>query len=266
MIKHPSAMLYIFADEATFISKLDRRTAAIVRAKKANQYQLLAAEVGGYSNVNPSAMQIKQAFEDIYGMTPGEALVKLAMGEEVAGKNWAKGVYGVGAVRRNDFNQDSSITVDSKTGQILVNGTAVKCETIYGGVSGKKITSYVYRAEDGKTYTSQRVGTKYYAGTVTDADGVMQNANGQVTDESYTNTIWANCGSLIDMLLKWIMSLFGLDKNEDGTKKEMLTAENTMASQKDGFVEENDYTLPLVAAAAAGGYLLYSNRKKIFGK
>lgn len=256
MLQHPSSMLYIFADDA-FLAKLDSKTASIIRKKRANQYQLLAAESGGYGNRQTAAAQISAAFEEMYGMKPGKALVVLAQGGEVAGKNWAAGVYGVGAIKRPDFSQNSAVTVNSKTGEISVNGTVVQAKTIYGGTTGKKIQSYIYTDANGNTYTSQKMGTKYYAGTYTTSDGKMENANGQTVTEADSNSLWTSCGSIIETVVNWLMSLFG------GTdEEELITADNTLASQGDGFVETTSASTPLIIAAAAVGTYLYTQKGK----
>ena len=110
ILQNPANFLYLFADEQLFLQRIDAKSASIIRAKKINQQQVLVNAVTS-ANYNSAIDEVRTAFTNIYGMSPEKALVTLANGGEVAGKNWAEGIYGVGAVKRQDFVQNTSVKV-----------------------------------------------------------------------------------------------------------------------------------------------------------
>lgn len=253
--------MYVWADEIKFISKLDKRTAVIIRQKKANQNKIITLSAKEYGlTVQEYYNAIRQAFIDSYGCTPVDALMTLAAGGSVAGKNWADGVYGVGALKNSTFTQNKSITIDPATGEIKKNGITVSqlSSAVYGKKGGKTVvTGYSYTDENGNTYTSQlhKASGVYYAGQYSTNSGVLQNSNGMNITAADASSIWESIASGLETFVNWLISLF--TKND----KELLTAGNTIPQQTDGFVTETAGGGWLLAVAAAG--ILVSGGLKI---
>lgn len=255
--KHPALMLYCWADKDAFLSKLDRKTAGIIAQKKANQLQVMALLSGGYNNqFYANLAEVKQAFVDIYDMTPEKALVTLANGGEVAGKNWVQGIYGVGKTQRIDFVQNSAVKVDTETGKILVNGVAVEASPVYGGVGYKNIKGYSY-VLGGVTFSSQLIGKKYFAGTVTLADGTTQDANGDPVTDADSSSIWLSIIGFVEKLVNWFLTVIGKEDKK-------ITAENTIPAQGDGFTYDTaEAGFPWwILALVGGGWLLSGGKFK----
>lgn len=246
--KHPANFLYIWADEQKFLRYIPTKYASIIRVKKANENKLLDLSAEKYGSTKEAYTNaIREAFIKTYGITPAAALVKLAKGEQVAGKNWKEGVFGIGATGTT-FSQNKNVTVDPKTGHILLNGQDTYKEgddVLYADVNGKTVAyQYYYTAADGTSYSSQRNSLgKYFAARYSDKDGNLYDANGKATTEEYAADIWGNIIMAIESFINWLLSLFG-------TGKETLNADNTLPSQTaDGFVTES-------GVGEAGGILL----------
>lgn len=259
-LQNPANFLYLFADEKNFLSKLDSRTASIIRAKKRNQQQVLVVAAGGNQNYNDARNQVRQALVDTYGKSPELILVDLANGKQVAGKNWAAGIYGVGKVIKTTFSQNSGITVDPETG-FLMQG-----DTIVGKSSGDYVkqgnrcvaNTYSYTDESGNTFTSQynKATKKYYAATYTTADGLKQNAEGQEVTNADSSSIWANVIESVSMFIQWLISLF-----TGSSDRTLITDSNTVPSQSDGFIQETNNASGWLIAALVGGALFFGMPK-----
>ena len=262
--KHPANFLYIFADEKAFLQRIPAEYANVIRGKKANQNKLLMLSAQKYKSTYDEYKEaVRSGFMDIYGMTPAQALVNLASGKDVAGKNWSKGVYGVGALKQTSF-AGTGYSVDPTTGTILDNGVPTATEkTIYRDVNGKTVPFQIY-AYDNTTdtmYMSQldEATGKYYATTKTnDKTGEMFNALGKSVTTSDSASMWENIIMCVGNFLAWLISLFS-----GGTTT--LTEENTLPDQSaDGFVTEAGIgeAGAILLALAAGGALLVSGSKK----
>lgn len=234
LVNRPETVLYAFAPDA-FIAKLGNKAKTIVYYKKQNQVKLintLAVDAG--MDYASATARIQQSFQNAYGMYPYDALKVLASGGEVAGKNWAKGVFGIGLLpKRQDFAQNMGVSVDPKTGKILVNGVeGANQVSVY---SGSKIKSYSYTDANGNTYTSVRnLSGKYYANTYTASGSeVTQNANGDTVTSADSASIWTSVTEIFNNLWNWLMRLLGINKEET-----ILDPQNTIPMQTDGFVEE----------------------------
>lgn len=256
--KSPANFMYVWADPNRFLSKIDSKSAAIINAKRLNQIKVLKLSAQKYNTTYEAYTNaIHSAFVGYYGLTPAQALVKLANGGEVAGKNWVKGVYGIGATRRSNFYQNGNVKVDEKTGHILYNGKDVTSSdgVVYGKVKGKAFPISYSAVIDGKTYTSQysKAAKKYYAGSYSTADGTKQNANGANIDASDSASVWESVILSLEQFLQWIVSLFS-----GGGKTETLNAANTLPSQEDGFISSSglsEANTLLIFAVAIGALL-----------
>ena len=264
--QHSASFLYIFADETAFLQKIKKEYAAIIRGKKMNQIKVLNLSAEKYGKTYQDYVSaVKQAFIDMYGISPANALVKLALGEEVAGKNWAKGVYGIGSLSTKFAGTD--ITVESKTGYLMRDGKRLSVyDTNYVEIKGKTVAYqlYHYDQSSGKTYYSQYNKTlkKYYAGGYSTSDGKQYTASGKEVSGSDGASIWGNITLGADWfmnILKWILSIFGITLPDFGSSSEMINEENTLPNQTvDGFVYRTGFGEAGVIAMAllVGGTLL----------
>lgn len=264
ILKQPANFMYLWADEKLFLQKIDARSAAIIRAKKANQKQVLtnAVTASGYTD---GMRQIGEAFQKMYGMTPAKALVTLANGGEVAGKNWSEGVYGVGK-RPVDFVQgNGSVTVNPTTGALLLNGTAVaasQMNTVYGRdrKGNVIVSSNSYTDANGNTYTSQynKTTKTYYAASYSAADGTKQDASGNAINNSMDASVWTSIIESFQSFIDWLISLFT-------SGKQQITAKNTLPNQgTDGFVQQAGAPWWLIGGLALG--VLFYGMPKITGE
>lgn len=263
----PIDFLYLWASD-DFISQLGSKS-KIISKKKYNQYQTLwktmVENVGGktaaeYQEIYKQwTSEIAQAIQDTYGKTPAEILQLLAMGEEVLGKNFRKGVYGVGDAAQYTFSQDSNVTVDSSTGKILVGGTAVEATPIYG--QGGQITGYSYVA-GGNQYQSSYNGSSYVAFSYSNSDGV-QTANGGAFNASQAG-FWQNAQNylpIIESVLSWVSSIV----NAYFPNRTVLTEQVTVPQQTEWVDKDTSGTSRLLIAgglAAVGLVLAASDKPK----
>ena len=261
VLRSPVDYLYIFASDS-FISRLSGVYKSTVQKKK--QYQIVwlqRAATENKSDITTWSEAIRQRIIDTYGMKPAEMLERLASGEDVAGKNWAKGVFGVGAVRYEAFSQNNTITVDNTTGKLLQGGQEMAGQTaVYSG-SGKVVGyTTTITAADGTTqqYQSTKSGNKYYAGTYSTSAGVTQNADGSEFVPANSESVWQNVATLapyIQQLIQWIASLFGLNQQR------LLTYNNVTTSQRDWVKQRKDSDTLLYFIAGAGIVALLFGKK-----
>ena len=284
--KHPADFLYLWATN-DFLLRLKRTPRLIIDGKRSNQRKLITLSARAYLNKNAQYNDadykkytdaIYSAFKNIYGMTPEKALEVLASGGNVAGKNWKKGVYGIGG-RQTTFKQDSSITVDPKTGRILKNGSDTfglyqqrfgEDPVVYGDDGNGNTVALQYFYEEGDNcYSSVRNedGT-YSAYSVEDnTTGALQTATGSSMDASESASMWSSIIMQLGQFLEWLINLFNKSGNE--SNKKLINSSNTLPSQqKDGFVYQSGFgeagTIMLVLLA--GGILsakgLFRGNKK----
>lgn len=279
--KQSASFMYVFADDK-YLSYIKPEYATIIRGKRANQKKLLLLSAQEFINKNATLNgseynqyvdAVKSGFVADYGMTPTEALVKLAMGEQVAGKYWDTGVFGVGATRNtNTFAgmqiNDTPVTVDPVSGHIFVgiNDITDETKTVYATI-GKKTVAYQFFSKDqgfGTIFVSQynKILKKYYAQTYTDDEGKMHSAvSGNITDASDGADIWGNIELSLptfQKFIEWILSLFGINTAQDA-ETERINTGNTLPNQKtDGYATQAGLGEMggILLALAAGGALL----------
>ena len=265
ILQCPIEFLYLWASD-DFIAQLGNK-AKIIRVKKYNQYQTLWKTME--DNVKTSSRaeqlevyqswlkQISQAMQDVYGMTPATILQKLAMGENVVGKNWKQGIYGIGGLQTT-FAQNSAVTVDSATGKILVNGVEAAGQTPIIG-DGGAITGYSYYDAAGNRQYQSGVTSdgKYGAVCYSSPDGV-EKATGGNFDPSQGG-FWQNANNympLVTKIIEWIMSLFG--KGED---RVVLTPDNTVPDQTEWVEPESNNGGLIAGGLALAGIALLTMEK-----
>lgn len=277
---NPANFMYIWADENAFLKYLKPQWASVIRGKKNNQKKLILLSAQRYINRNaqmdgPEYHQytnaIRQAFIDTYDMTPGNALVILAQGGTVAGKNWSEGVFGIGAT--NSF-YGTNITVRPNDGYFEKGGVLLPGDedlNVYANVGGKTVVyqRFYEDPESGVTYMSQlnKVTKKYYAASYSNSTGTFKAKNGDSINPSDSADIWGSVIGSIEKFVTWLISLFAGDQS-----KNLISAENTLPNQKgDGFVQTGGGGVSsmlesgsglLIAAAAAGLLLMGGSKKK----
>lgn len=259
LLKTPSDYLYIFADD-DYLKRLSARRRAVIASKKVIQIKFVnTVAVDNGLSLPQAAAKISDAIVDTYGLTPGKILIKLALGENVAGKNWSAGVYGVGATKSNTFVQNSSISVDGLTGKILNGGVEVPNQTpVYDTYKGKTyITGYSATVND-VAYSSlidkaayKKGNTIYYSNTVGTTSGI-QYANGTTFNTADGSSIWDNILAefpLFGKFIQWIISLFKID---------VINPVDAAPAQMEYLDTEPDYASIGILAAAAIAVLFFS--------
>ncbi len=198
----------------------------IITSKRANQLQFM-------QNISRQAdcemvevtQYVAQCIQDAYGMTPADVVYKLACGQTVNGKNWSKGVYGIGSTKKGtvEFSNNSGYSVDPKTGDIYkgsIKKTAKKSCNIYQA-------SYTYNPDgtqssmgevyvEGKTYYDKKTNTTY-SSIFNDATGQYEvraittgenriASDGNAVDVN-SATIWQNVGDWVTVISEWLQKL-----------------------------------------------------------
>ena len=274
ILQCPTDFLYLWASD-DFISQLGDK-ASIIRIKKNNQYQMLwntMVENVSASNrdeqieaYNEWVKRIAEEIQNIYGITPAAILHQLAMGKDVLGKNWDKGVYGISGKVTTTFIQNKSVTVDSKTGKILVDGKEAAGQTpIYGEGNGKEatVTGYSYYDEAGNVQfqSGKASNGEYGAVCYTNSNGT-QKATGGNFDPS-TGSFWQNANNympIVTDLINWLKSV--VDSLLGGNRV-VLQPSNTVPEQTEWVeTESNSKGLWIAGAAAAVGLVLFAGGKK----
>ena len=251
----PANFMYLWASEKDFLRYIPKKYADIIRVKKANQLKIVNI-IADYKEdvVKNYKEQIKQAFVDAYDMRPEEALVILAQGGTVAGKNWSEGVYGVGVLYPTTF-AGTDISVRPNDGYFERNGKILpgnEDKNVYATINKKTVVYQRFYEDDtnGVTYMSQynKTTKKYYAKSYSNANGTFSARNGAEIKASDGADLWGTILGYLDKFLNWLITLFG------GTDRQLLSAENTIPSQtQDGFVQEagmGEAGMILVALAA----------------
>lgn len=269
LLETPADYLYIFA-ETEFLARLSARRRAVISSKKAIQRKYVnTVAVDNGSTLSAVKRQLYDRLKEVYGMTPAQMLVKLAMGENVAGKDWDEGVYGVGAVKTTAFVQDASVTVDNATGKLLHDGVEIAGQIpVYKSRKGKSYISGWSATLDGKQYSSaidekayRKGDTFYYSSTYGTGDTV-QWADGSAYDPAAGGSVWENILSFMPMLgkfLTWIASLFGI---------QTMTATEVAPAQVE-FLDDTGPSLAsvgLLAVAALAVVSVSPDKKKGKGK
>ena len=254
-LQQPQNFLYIYASDS-FIKKLGSTAAYVISRKKANQKKLLTVAAGGTDNYNPAFTQMAQAFKNMFGMSPQEALITLAQGGEVAGKNWSKGIYGVGkpiyvnfsgqGVNSNVAINENGQFIDKSTGRALT--TEIVSYDRKGNVNCARYTD-----PSGNIYTANWTKkTGWAAGQCAVKNGGIFNADGSVGTPADSANIWESVIVSVQKIVEWLISLFNANNNAQETP---ITPANTQPSQGDGWRQEAGVSPWIIVAVAAGTLL-----------
>lgn len=274
----PIDFIYCWADNnvLNLVSKYISPHAALsIKHKKTLQQKVLAGAYRGYANIDYA--EVAGWIKEDYGLTPSQILSKLILGEEVAGKNWKEGVFGVGATKVTAYKENPNVLVDTDTGKLINSGSDADDAYIEGGTPiyankgvGKNKTTYIsgYSYElNGKVYTTKlSKDGKYYAYSYGDSNG-MYTPTGSEMKSSDFSSVWENIETsipYIDNFLKWIYSVLqslGLVKKEN----ELIDSTKIVPQQSEFLTQTSDVTLSSVAIvgmALLGGMLFFGGNKK----
>ena len=262
--KNPQNFMYIWADEKAFLQYIKPEWATVIRTKKANQIKLLKLSAEKYrKSYEEYTNAIREAFIATYDMTPANALIVLAKGGQVAGKDWEAGTFGIGELYPDNFNgmtlNDQPIKVNPENGHILIGAQDItdSSKTVYANVKGQTIPYQLFGTDGQYIFMSQynKTKKKYYAKSYADGQYTYSARNGSEINASQSGDIWGAVLLSLEQFLNWLLSLF----TGNTTNKEMINAENTLPNQQaDGFVQEAGMGEAgmILLALAAGGALL----------
>lgn len=264
--KAPQDFIYLWAND-NFLKNLSGKTRAIVAQKRECQKKLLNTLAVDDKTLKANGNQVYQAMDiieemiyNMYGISPSKILFKLANGENVAGKNWQEGIFGVGATPNFSNNL---VGVSPTTGKITYQSADWEIENqtpIYTLGKGNKPYISGYSAQvGGKQYQSVLSGNNTFSPYLeSDGDGNIKNVASAITDMqtngANSGNIWCLVLSLIPLvlnLISWFMSI---------SKKEFLNYSNTAPSQTE-WIEDapsglNLEKLLLLGAVGAGVYMV----------
>lgn len=266
---NPASFMYIWASKE-FLKAINAKYAKIIYGKQLNQIKLLTLSAEKFGKTyDEYVAEIRKAFIDTYGMSPEKALLILAQGGSVAGKNWEQGVFGIGALSNKFAGTD--ITVDPKTGYMMRDGKYLPVyDTVYTEIKGKTVAYqlFYYEEDTKRTYMSQYNKTmkKYYAKSYSTPEA-KYSASGTQINASDGADIWGNIKldtEWFKQIISWILSIFGISV-KTGMETETINATNTLPDQAtDGFITEAGMgeAAGLLLALVAGGTLLAGGLKK----
>lgn len=249
--KTPADWIYLFASDS-FIARLSGEYRSTVYKKNVLQRKYVnTCAVDSNEKFEDWRAKIGDSFKNIYGITPQEALNRLASGENVAGKNWKEGVYGIGKLYEA-FSQNSTITVNADTGKLMQGGSELSGQTaVYSG--NGKVVGYTVNI-GGANYQSMKSGGQYYAGTYSTQEGAF-NADGSIYQPQTSQSIFQSMTAwmpMIQQFVQWIMSLFNF---------QAIQPRQVVAQQSDWVKTKNDSDTWLWFIAGAGIIALLFGKK-----
>lgn len=265
VLKCPQEFLYIFASEQ-FLATLPAKVAKIIRAKKENQYYLLRNVVCGGDNNKMSQLsaQMSSKLKEAFGYSPLMILQKLKDGEEVAGKDWVSGVYGVGALRNGFAKGSPNLVVDPKTGTLYDTiageyASYVGYNTLYG--KDGRVSGYTITMDDGSTYqTVREKDGKFYAGTYVDPSGQSYTASGNLMGLAGFRSVWSSIQGYLQLfseIITFLKEMFPALFNR-GT---FLTARNTAPSNEDWNRKTTDWTTYAIFGGVAAALYYFFGKE-----
>lgn len=266
ILRTPVNFLYVFSNDSfeRLVAKyISAKAAKTIQTKRLNQIKYIDLAYDGVKNRQQAYSDLTSAIQQQYGITPQKMLNDLLAGKTVAGKNWSKGVFGVGKLKKTDSFSGTDLKVDSATGKILnADGTEISgvAAPLYQNDSkgNTYISGYYYAASETQAYTT-KLGTdgKYYAYSMGNTDG-MYAADGSSLDGSDFGSVWENIATAmpeIQKLLEWIASLV----------KDFIPVQtkNVAPAQTEFVTNESGVEISSVAimgAVALGSFLLMKNK------
>lgn len=252
-LKNPVTYLYMFADD-DFLSYLEPSRAKVILAKRENAKKIINGEaMDNGSTFTAWAQAIYDKIVNIYGYSPYEMLKRLALGQTIAGKNWSKGIYGIGEVTSEVFNQDGTIvnptTGGIQTTQPVVNITGIRDEQ--GNLVGFSSTT-----QNGTQYQTVKDSTGTYKAYSFSNASTQQYANGQTYDQTKAAQVWQNVLTYLPQVTDAIISIV------QAANKTPITAANTSPAQSDWESTGADNTTGLLVLAGGAAALVALSSKK----
>ena len=244
----------------------------VIARKRAYQLQFMA-NIARQANVSGSEVTnyVENCIVEIYGKKPSEIVYLLAQGQTIAGRNWKRGIYGIGELSSGTTSfSGSDYTVNSETGDILLNGKIMtkrrRCNTYQteyiqtyddkGNLKTDKGRVYLegktyYDKSSGKSYSSvlnDETG-KYEVRCVTDGDTRIASDGRALSADACT--FFENAQDFVTIIgnfLKNILAMFQITT---------ITTEDIAVNQvDDGFEPETDDGLSKASIGIIGGVAL----------
>lgn len=274
ILQTPIDFIYLWASEA-FIAQLGSKS-SIIKQKKYNQYQTLwrimvdnTKSSNGDDQMaayNSWVEKIGKAIEDVYAMKPAKILEKLAMGEQVFGKDWNRGVYGVGGKTKISFDQDmGGVYVNPQDGMIMMpDGTPLSTNKPVYGENGV-IVGYSATVGTAQYQSALAVEGGYCSYSYSDSTGRIETADG-VSLAASSSSFWQNANNyipIIEDVLSWLKSL--IESYLPGGSRTVLTSQNTLPSQSE-WIETDSGNGGLIAGGVALATLALITMDKPKGK
>lgn len=287
--KNAASFMYVFVGDG-YLAQLNNTYAEKIRTKRKGEISVLKLSADKFETTYDAYKNaVKQGFVETYGMEPKTALEKLALGENVAGKNWKAGVFGVGSIGANSTEfKGTGVSVNPSNGYMMVGGQYKPVtDEVYDTTNGDSAGVYqrFWRYDDGGagtvTYMSQydKKTGKWYAAEYSNSFGTRWNAKGENMEFSDASTVWQNINfdwddlySIMQKIIDWIVSLFGGNSTNAQDANDLRNPSTWQPSQtKDGFVYESGIDwLPialigggaLIASMSGRGVLANSKKKK----
>lgn len=251
VLASPMQYLYAFASDS-FIANLSSDRAKIIYQKRANAQKIVnTSAIDKKSTSEVWLNAIRSAIIKETGKTPAEVLIALASGKTVAGKNWQKGIYGIGDTPQQNFVQNSGVTVDPTTGLMSHSSLATTQTPMYN--SNGTVIGYTALTKDGSAqYQSVLYNGTYSAYSYGNASGAAQYANGKKFDMQTVESIFQG----INTLLPYVSSIVNQILAASG--KTAITYANTAPAQSDWVENDSDNSGLLLLAVGAGALALFS--------
>lgn len=266
-----SNLIYAWISENN-LKYFSSKYSSIIARKRAYQLKFMA-NIARQANVagNEVTAYVEQCVKNIYGIAPTEIVYQLAQGKTVAGRNWKRGIYGIGELTTGTTTFDGSdYTVNAETGDIELNGKNMtkrrRCNTYQteyvqtydanGNLKTDKGSVYL----EGKTYYDKNTGKsyssvlndetgKYEVRCVTDGDTRIASDGSKLGADACT--FFENAQDFITIIgnfLKNILAMFQITT---------ITAEDIAVNQvDDGFEPEIDSGLSKASIGIIGGVAL----------
>ena len=244
----------------------------VIARKRAYQLKFMA-NIARQANVSGSEVTtyVENCIVEIYGKKPSEIVYLLAQGKTIAGRNWKRGIYGIGELTSGTTSfSDSDYTVNAETGDIELNGKNMtkrrRCNTYQteyiqtyddkGNLKTDKGRVYL----EGKTYYDKKTGKsyssvlndetgKYEVRCVTDGDTRFASDGSKLDADACT--FFENAQDFVTIIgnfLKNILAMFQITT---------ITTEDIAVNQvDDGFEPETDNGLSKASVGIIGGVAL----------
>ncbi len=258
------AYIFVTNDYLTAIAQsFGQAKASKIKAKYDNAIRYINGwgKNAGYKDYAAAKQAVRELIQEQYGRTPENILIAWAKGEQVAGVDFSKGVYGIGAEPQLTFNQNSSAMVDATTGKISFGDNSPEAMWKTIDRNGKTLEmNYTFM---GNAYTSRYNPStgEYFANTFGSKDA-MQFANGTTYSAKNASSTWENLNTALPAVSNFMQWLANLVSDIVG---KFTPIGNVAPEQSDYYTENTGVEVAgfgIVGALLIGGLLIGSKTRK----